>query len=660
MKRLRWPLSAVIFLLLLLVSFPAAASYDTAIRTAREFLWKSVTSGGINSCSAAILDGGEIVYSEGFGTADRAEGIPADGKTRFNIGSTSKMFAAAAILILADENRLGLDDPVIRHLPEFSMKDPRYRDITIRMLFNHSSGLPGSTFVFGYRDDQNPHAVLLDTLRESTLKHDPGAMGIYCNDGFTLAEMIVERVSGKPFLGFLKERVFDPLGMKDTGASIGISGGKVAEFYDEKGKKLPRELVAVLGAGGLSSTVEDLCRFSGAFIPGGKSFLSEKMREEILRPQPTPFAASLRGQSLLEAFGWDYALLPEFRDLGFQMVGKSGGTSFYTTNIQILPSRGLAVAVIFSGHGPTQEATCTIMKALMRDKILQVPEKPRPVPPAAAEPVPLELLAHEGYYVDASRAAFFSFDREKGLLNIHPLSGQSDGSSPAPLVLQYNGGYFHDFERNRKYYFTAAGGETFLVFADIPQYGGDVLFFQKVPVPLTPVHLAADVDGRVWFLRNASPFLQSPDILLVRSSRIAGLPGYIDFFGIKRVESQKYAAIAATGFRDQCSLSLFKKGNETRVKVMQFVFSGEDSVPTISGGKVVIGPEGENEWRRSEGGAVLSFVKPEDGRVIVLSGTGDFPLLFDSITDEGEIYVPEGSFLFFAGDSGDIFEVVSR
>jgi hypothetical protein len=127
MKRVRWPLSAAIFLLLLLVSFPAAASYDTAIRTAREFMWKSVTSGGINSCSAAILDGGEIVYSEGFGAADRAAGLQADGKTRFNIGSTSKMFAAAAILILADENRLGLDDPVIRHLPEFTMKDPRYR-----------------------------------------------------------------------------------------------------------------------------------------------------------------------------------------------------------------------------------------------------------------------------------------------------------------------------------------------------------------------------------------------------------------------------------------------------------------------------------------------------------------------------------------------------
>ena len=660
MRRARWLMAAAIVFLLLFVSLPAAASYDTAIRTARDFLWKAVTSGGANSCAVAILDGGEIVFSEGFGAADRAEGIPADGKTRFNIGSTSKMFAAAAILILADENRLDLDDPVMRHLPEFTMKDPRYRDITIRMLFNHSSGLPGSTFVFGYKADRDAHAILLEALRESTLKHDPGAMGIYCNDGFTLAEMIAERVSGKPFLDFIKERVLDPLGMKDTGASVGVSGGKLAEFYGKDGKKYPREVITVLGAGGLSSTVEDLCRFARAFIPGGKSFLSEKMREEILRPQPTPFADSLKGQALLEAFGWDYALLPKFQDLGFQMVGKSGGTNFYTTNLQVLPSRGLAVAVIFSGHGPAQEATYKIMEALLRDKNLTVPEKPKVSAPVAPEPIPAGLLGYEGYYVDAEKAALFEFETEKGLLNIRPLPGQEAGPSPVPIVLTHNGGFFYDSTGEKKFYFTSAGNDSFLIVGEIPMYGADIPMFQKIAVPAKPDHLLVDMNDTVWLLRNFSPYFLSTDILLVKSSKISSLPGYIEFFGIKKVASPDSASIAATGFRDQSSLRLFKKGNETRAKAMQFVFSREDSAPTFSGGKVVIGPEGENEWRRVEQGAVLSFLKPGDGRVIVFSGIDDSPLLFDSMTDEGEIYVPEGSYLFFAGNSGDVFEVVKR
>lgn len=660
MKRTRWPLSWAVILLLFFLTVPAAASYDATLRTAREFLWKTVTSGGVSCGSVAAMDGGKIIFSDGFGAADRAEGRNADGRTRFNIGSTSKMFAAAAILILADENWLNLDDPVVRHLPEFVMKDPRYRDITIRMLFNHSSGLPGSTFVFGYKADEDPQAILIETLKESTLKHDPGAMGIYCNDGFTLAEMVAERVSGKPFLDFLKEKVFDPLGMKDTGASLGITGGRLAEFYGDDGKKYPREVITVLGAGGLSSTVEDLCRFAGAFIPGGKSFLSPKMLEEILRPQPTPFAASLKGQTILEAFGWDYALLPDYQELGFQMVGKSGGTTFYSTNLQILPSRGLAAAVIFSGHGPAQQATSKILEALLRDKNLPVPGTPRVMAPGRAEPVPAELLAFEGYYVDASRAALFAFEAEKGLLNIRPLPGQASGASPAPLVLEYSGGYFHDFERKEKYYFTEAGNEIFLVMADLPLYGTDIPSFQKISVPDRPNHLAVDMDGTVWLLRNASPFLQSPDFLLVRSSRIAELPGYIDFFGIKKVESADYAAIAATGFRDQSSLHLFRKGNEIRAKVLQFVFSREDTAPAARCEKVVIGAEGENEWRRVEQGAIFSFTKPADGRIIVIAEKEDHPLLFDSITDGGEIFVPEGSYLFFAGRSGDVFEISFR
>ncbi|MFA5621604.1 MAG: serine hydrolase domain-containing protein, partial [Thermovirgaceae bacterium] len=251
-----------------------AAGYPETVRTARETLWKEATSGGVNSGSVAVMDKGKVVFSEGYGPADRAEGRMVNEKTRFNIGSTSKMFAAVAVLILVDEGKIRLDDPVVKHIPEFRMRDPRYRYITIRMLFNHSSGLPGSTFVFGYSPEGDPHETLLDALRESSLKHDPGAMGIYCNDGFTLAEMIVERVSGKKYIDFLKERMFDPLGMDHTGESIGATGGNVARFYDPGGKKYPLEVVTVLGAGGLSSTAEDLCRFADSFMSSGRQILS--------------------------------------------------------------------------------------------------------------------------------------------------------------------------------------------------------------------------------------------------------------------------------------------------------------------------------------------------------------------------------------------------
>ncbi|HOT76563.1 MAG TPA: serine hydrolase domain-containing protein, partial [Candidatus Wallbacteria bacterium] len=140
----------------------ASIDYGEAIKTARETMWKSIAGGFCSGATVAVADEGKIVYAEGFGAADRAANRPVNAETRFNVGSTSKMFAAVGILLLVDDGKVRLDDPVAKYLPEFRMKDPRYKDITVRMLFNHSSGLPGSHFYFGYAVDENMHRYLID------------------------------------------------------------------------------------------------------------------------------------------------------------------------------------------------------------------------------------------------------------------------------------------------------------------------------------------------------------------------------------------------------------------------------------------------------------------------------------------------------------------
>ncbi|MBP7529947.1 MAG: beta-lactamase family protein, partial [Syntrophorhabdaceae bacterium] len=161
----------------------ALPDYRNTISVARETIWRAITSGQGSGATIAVMDQGRIVYSEGIGIADRAQNRPVDRNTRFNIGSTSKMFVTVAILLLVEEGKVSLDEAVARYIPEFSMKDERYKRITVRMLFNHSSGLPGSTFYFGYKPDARMHKLLLNTLRDAYLKHDPGAMSLYCNDG---------------------------------------------------------------------------------------------------------------------------------------------------------------------------------------------------------------------------------------------------------------------------------------------------------------------------------------------------------------------------------------------------------------------------------------------------------------------------------------------
>ncbi len=110
----------------------------------------------------------------------------------------------------------------------------------------------------------------INTLSRAHLKHAPGAMAVYCNDGFTLAEMIVERVSRQKYIDFLDKRIFKPLGLKNTGIGVGeIKGKPVALYYDPKtGKMHPPETLSVLGAGGLVVNCRGALPFCGCLFSG--------------------------------------------------------------------------------------------------------------------------------------------------------------------------------------------------------------------------------------------------------------------------------------------------------------------------------------------------------------------------------------------------------
>ena len=157
---------------------PSLSVNASAISNARESAWKAISSGQGSGVSVAIMERGEFVLSDAMGVADRSQNRAVDRKTRFNIGSVSKMFATVAILLLVDEGKVELDAPVVRYLPEFTMRDPRFRDITLRMLLNHSSGLPGTTVFIGFEPDATVHRLLMETLKHSRLKHTPGAMSM--------------------------------------------------------------------------------------------------------------------------------------------------------------------------------------------------------------------------------------------------------------------------------------------------------------------------------------------------------------------------------------------------------------------------------------------------------------------------------------------------
>ncbi len=168
---------------------------------------------GTTSVQYALIDGGTILASGQTGLNDPARKIPLTKDTMYGIGSTSKMFTTAAVMKLVDEGKIDLDTPVVKYITDFTMKDERYKQITPRMLLNHSSGLQGSSLgnAFLFNDqDAYAHDTLLKQLASQRLKADPGAFSVYCNDGFTLAEILVERVSGMNFTAFIHQHFTQP------------------------------------------------------------------------------------------------------------------------------------------------------------------------------------------------------------------------------------------------------------------------------------------------------------------------------------------------------------------------------------------------------------------------------------------------------------------
>jgi CubicO group peptidase (beta-lactamase class C family) len=634
--------------------------YESAMTTARSEIWQAINSGKCGSATTAIMVDGKVVYAEGFGMANREKSIPVDTATLFNIGSISKVYVGTAIMLLVDDGKVSLDKPVTDYLREFKMADDRYKKITVRMLLNHVSGIPGTegSNSFGFKYDDNVKQETIDTLARAHLKHAPGAMAVYCNDGFTLAEMIVERVSGGQYIDFLNERIFKPLGLKNTGIGVGeIKGKPVASYYDAKtGKIHPPETLSVLGAGGLSSTAEELCRFVDAFSAENQ-LLKKASLAEMKKAQPSAFWGKLRNPTISFGLGWDLTGLPRYDAAGVQILGKTGGTGNYSSMVFTVPDKRISVAVIASGaeSGAMKIALDILDAVLVEKKLISKEEKSVLIPPEAQK-LPQEDASFSGYYASDTKLGQVVFDADKNSATLYSFKEQE--KTPA-ITLVYNNGYYHDTQGNR-FYFSNTGGEGYLVNSSMPKL--DTIMMQKVKPIEKPQSLRIDMDGKVWLRRNVSPFesIMAVESHFAKSLLYKDLPGYVVFGGVKRIDSPEFAGMPFDSIRDQTELTLFEKNGATWAWVSDMLYSPAESAVALKAGEnsVKIGGDGYNEWLVANEGMVLSFTKPNRGRIIIFSS--DDTATYDSALDTGDAYAAKGSYIESAGFANDVFTVKAK
>ncbi len=675
MKNIR-AIGAVCLCFLLVVSLTAAHAagkakpapntgpnpYETAIEKVRGDIWKAINSGKCGSASAAITVDGKTVYAEGFGMADREKSVPVDASTLFNIGSVSKVYVAAAVMLLADDGRIDLDKPASYYLPQFRMADSRYRAITVRMLLNHTSGLPGTEYAnaFGFKYNDKVKQDTIETLTRSHLKHAPGAMAVYCNDGFTLAEMIVERMSGMTYLDFLNRRIFKPLGLKNTGVSVGgIRGKPVAAYYDPTtGKKHPPEALSVLGAGGLSSTAVELCRFADAFAAENR-LLKKASLAEMKKAQPSAFAGKLRQPELSFGLGWDLTGLARYDAAGIKVLGKSGGTGNYSSMVYTAPDRKISVAVIATGpqSGAMLIALDLLDAVLVGKKMIPKEEKGVTAPPAAAL-IPQEDVQFGGYYGSQGGLAQIVFAADRKSVAVFSFEGQEK----KPVVaLAYSGGFYHDGKGN-DFYFASIGPETYFVQSN-PTLKVDAIAMQKVNPLAKPQNLRIGMDGKVWLRRNVAPFesVAATDSHLEMSHLYKDLPGYVAFRGVKRIDSPEYAAMPFDAVRDQTELFIFERNGAMWAWTSDMLYSPADSAAAaLKPGEtsVKIGDEGYSEWLLAAEDLIMNYTKPKQGRVIVFNANDT--VAYDSAIDSGEAYAARGSYIEVAGAADDLVTINAR
>ena len=294
-----------------------------------------------------VIQDGRILLRKGYGLASLETRAPIAPDTAFLLGSMTKAFTAMAVMILAERGQLDYDDPLSRHLPEFRGTPGQ---VTLRQLLHHTGGFPefeallladGQIDFNWPRSASTPSSPIEPTSKDvlallanvQALRFPPGTKWEYCNSGYVLLAQVVERVSGQPFPAFLKEAIFDPLGMSHTvlatrtrpvipAAATGYA--QQSGIYQDIDYAPHR---AVYGHSNVYSTLDDLYRWDQALY-------SERLvSTATLREAFTPGRLA-DGTPVCYGFGWRLA-----RRSGFDVVEHGGSSLGFRTVILRVPER---------------------------------------------------------------------------------------------------------------------------------------------------------------------------------------------------------------------------------------------------------------------------------------------------------------------------------
>lgn len=316
-------------------------------------LFNAYHENGLFKGSVLVARGDEIILNSGYGLANAEKETPNTPQTRFWIGEMSQAFVVVAILQLQEQGNLAVDDPICQYLDACPTA---WEAVTIHHLLTHSSGiaeylLQGDPWSAEPTPDQ-----LVNRIIDLPLLFEPGSQRDFSNTGFVLLAMIIERVTGQPYLTFLQENIFDPLAMAGTGRDA--QAGELAVGYRFGSTEAEDvDISRYFGTASLYSTVEDLYRFSQALQTG--QLISQASRDQMFAPYFYPF-------SQYPEVGSGYGSLAAGIVDGRRSSHMSGGLEGFRSELFFYPDDDLTIIILenLGSALPTTTSTQVARKVL--------------------------------------------------------------------------------------------------------------------------------------------------------------------------------------------------------------------------------------------------------------------------------------------------------
>lgn len=354
-------------LLLAVSSAGAASRKDSIDRLAAKYTELKQFNGAL-----LVADDKGIILKKGYGQANFEWQLPVTPDTKFRIGSVTKQFTAALILKLVEEGKVGLEDPITKHLPDYR-QDTGSR-ITVTHLLNHTSGIPSYTSRpdFGEKVSRNPYKVadFVKQFASGDLEFEPGSKYAYNNSGYFLLGTIIEKVTGKTYAQVLRERIFEPLGMKNTGYDVSETLlAKRASGYERNPDGFVNAAYLDMGlpyaAGSMYSTVEDLYLWDRALY--GDKVLPAALKQKMFTPGLGDYG-----------FGWN--LEPTQLDDGKTKVATTshgGGINGFSAFLIRVPEKKEVIIVLSNvGRGVRARSLAAGVLSVLHGVTPQTPLKP--------------------------------------------------------------------------------------------------------------------------------------------------------------------------------------------------------------------------------------------------------------------------------------------